>query len=974
MLAFFHRRGPALPAVLLLFFAVFLSGCERAAGPNPSPAPAADTARETVDAPVLEPVQSPNDDLRYRLLTLENELHVLLISDPDTPKAAASLDVRVGSGDNPPGRGGLAHFLEHMLFLGTDKYPDAAEYERYITEHGGSRNAYTSFEHTNYFFDVNAPFLPEALDRFAQFFISPRFDAQYVDREKNAVEAEYQMGLKSDARRGLDVLQEIMNQEHPFSQFSVGSLDTLEDRPDSSIRDELISFYDKHYSANAMRLVVMGAESLDELEALVAPMFSAVPNKSYDPGEIEQPLFAPGSLPMLVQIQPQATLRQLQVSFPLPDYRELYDVKPLSYLGNLVGHEGEGSLLSQLKAEGLAESVAAGSGLGWRGGSLFSVSINLTERGVSEYRRVLQLLFAYMDMLRQKGPQAWLYDEQSRLADLSFRFKEKVEPIRYVSSLAGGMHYYAPEDVLQGPYIMNRYDEALLADLFQRLTPENSMVVLSDQNVATDRVAERYQVPYAAELITAEQVSAWRDQGAADGLHLPAANEFIAEDVSLLELDPNNPVIPEIALEQGRQRIWFRQDDEFRVPRGATYINFRSPSIGDSAAQTAAAVLYTALLKDEVNEFAYPALLAGLSFDIYKHAQGISLRVSGYNDKQAVLLGQLLDVMVAPSFNAQRFENIRSDLVRQLQNSVAKRPSSQLIDDLREALLYGEWGEQALIDELEQLDRKALKSFVSGFWEGATAEALLYGNYPPTAVKALSAMLDGVISTESAPGLPDVKVLKLAPGESLLYGVDIPHDDAVVAWYLQGRDNNWADRAATLLTGQIMKSGFFQQLRTEQQLGYVVSAFSWPQRDVPGLVMLVQSPVADAPGVLEAMETFMQGVTGDLDEDQFGRHQAALLSEIRRPDKNLWERAEFYWQSIAKKQWDFDGREALATAVENFTLDDWQVYFAGVFLDRRHSLQVVSPGRSQKLPEDETLRRFDTASAIKRDHAAYVVD
>ena len=122
----------------------------------------------TAPQPAQQPVQSPNDDYQYRLLTLPNEMQVLLISDPDTVKAAASLDVAVGSGDNPPGRGGLAHFLEHMLFLGTDKYPDPAEYEEYITEHGGTRNAYTSFENTNYFFDVNAQYLPEALDRFAQ--------------------------------------------------------------------------------------------------------------------------------------------------------------------------------------------------------------------------------------------------------------------------------------------------------------------------------------------------------------------------------------------------------------------------------------------------------------------------------------------------------------------------------------------------------------------------------------------------------------------------------------------------------------------------------------------------------------------------------------------------------------------------------------------------------------------------------------
>ncbi|MFV0277617.1 MAG: insulinase family protein, partial [Parahaliea sp.] len=195
------------------------------------------------------PDQSPNDENAYRLLQLDNKLEVLLISDPDTPKAAAALDIMVGSGDNPGGRAGLAHFLEHMLFLGTDKYPNPAEYEEFITEHGGSRNAYTSFEHTNYFFDINAAYLPEALDRFAQFFIAPRFDADYVEREKNAVEAEYQMGLKSDPRRGLDVLQEVINPKHPFSQFTVGSLDTLADRPGASIRDDLLAFYNAHYSA-----------------------------------------------------------------------------------------------------------------------------------------------------------------------------------------------------------------------------------------------------------------------------------------------------------------------------------------------------------------------------------------------------------------------------------------------------------------------------------------------------------------------------------------------------------------------------------------------------------------------------------------------------------------------------------------------------------------------------------------------------
>ena len=338
-----------------------------------------------------QPVVSPMDDRSYRALTLDNGLQVLLISDPATQKAAAALDVYVGSGDNPEGRGGLAHFLEHMLFLGTEKYPDPAEYEQYITEHGGNRNAYTSFDHTNYFFDINADYLPEALDRFAQFFVAPNLDAEYVDREMNAVQAEYQMGLNNDGRRGLDVLQALMNPEHPYSQFSVGSLESLADRPEAPIRAELIEFYERYYKAGNMRLVVLGKESLDSLEATTLASFSEVPAGQVEHDILDMPIFPADRLPAKVYIEPTAANRSVELVFPIADYRSDYRTNPGRYLGHLVGHEGPTSLLAQLKREGLAESLSAGTGLGWRGGALFYIDIALTEAGVAAYPRVVQM-------------------------------------------------------------------------------------------------------------------------------------------------------------------------------------------------------------------------------------------------------------------------------------------------------------------------------------------------------------------------------------------------------------------------------------------------------------------------------------------------------------------------------------------------------------------------------------------------------
>ena len=921
----------------------------------------------------LAPVQSPNDEREYRLLTLENQMQVLLISDPDTLKAAASLDVNVGSGDNPEGRGGLAHFLEHMLFLGTDKYPDAAEYAEFVTEHGGNRNAYTSFEHTNYFFDINATYLPEALDRFAQFFIAPRFDAQYVDREKNAVEAEYQMGLKSDGRRALDVLQEVMNPEHPFSQFSVGSLESLADRPGSAIRDELLSFYDKYYSANMMRLVVLGSESLDELEDLVQPLFSPVPNKSFQHAPIAAPMFANGVLPMEVEVKPQATLRQLKVSFPIADYRSEYKAKPLSYLGNLVGHEGEGSLLSQLKAEGLAEGLGAGLGLAWRGGALFSISVSLTEEGDVNQQRVLQLLFSYLEMLREQGPKEWLYDEQAQLAQLAFRFQEKGSPMGYVSALSGGMHTYDLIDVLQGGYLMSDYQAPMLEELLGNMVPVNALIELQDASARTDRESVHYGVPYSVRQPSAQQLAVWQSGKVTNAFHLPTPNQFIAEDVSLVNIEKDNPSAPALVLDEERKQIWYAQDEQFRLPRGATYINFRSPLVGQSAQQNASAVLYTALLKDQVNEYTYPALLAGLNFSLYKHAQGISLRISGYDDKQAVLLQELLQVMANPNFDSQRFDNIRKDMIRALENSVAKRPSSQVLDDLRESLLYGEWGEEPVIAALRGMQVEDLNAYVVNFWGSANAEAMIYGNYSPDSVQALARKLDLVLPDGVAPDLQPLKVLKIAEGESLLYPVQVEHDDAVLAWYLQGAGNSWKDRAATALTVQIMKSGFFQQLRTEQQLGYIVSTFAWPQLDVPGLVMLIQSPVADAAALSDAMSAFLGDVPLAVDEEQFQRHRDALINEVLRPHKNLWEQAEFYWQSIAKKQYEFNGRQTMANAIKSLNREQWQAYFEEVFLNQQRSLQVAAPGARGQFPRGAG-RSIESAVQLKSGHAVYDIE
>ena len=218
------------------------------------PSPTATPAVTPLPQPNTEVEKSARDNRTYQVLCLENQLRVLLISDPDSNISAAAMDVAVGSFSDPPEVQGLAHFCEHMLFLGTQKYPNEHVYSNFLSTHGGYDNAFTSTQETDYYFSVEADYLEQALDMFAQFFIAPLFTPGAVSNESHAVNAEHEKNLQSDEWRLWQLLKHVSNPAHPFSQFATGNLQTL-DNP--NILEDLLDYYSTHYSANQVSILFM---------------------------------------------------------------------------------------------------------------------------------------------------------------------------------------------------------------------------------------------------------------------------------------------------------------------------------------------------------------------------------------------------------------------------------------------------------------------------------------------------------------------------------------------------------------------------------------------------------------------------------------------------------------------------------------------------------------------------------------------
>jgi insulysin len=171
--------------------------------------------------------KSPQDDREYSVIKLQNGLHATVVHDAKADKAAASLDVAVGHLYDPDDMPGLAHFCEHLLFMGTDQYPKENDYAEFLAKNNGSSNAYTSTSNTNYYFNVSTSALAPTLSRFSAFFHSPLFSPSCTVRELNAVDSEHKKNHQSDPWRIFQLNKHLSRPGHVWSKFGSGNKDTL---------------------------------------------------------------------------------------------------------------------------------------------------------------------------------------------------------------------------------------------------------------------------------------------------------------------------------------------------------------------------------------------------------------------------------------------------------------------------------------------------------------------------------------------------------------------------------------------------------------------------------------------------------------------------------------------------------------------------------------------------------------------------
>lgn len=886
-----------------------------------SPQTAATTA-DMAAARVAEPTgrKHPLDESVTQRFVLDNGLRVLMVSDPRFNKSAAAMLVEVGSLDNPVEDQGLAHFLEHMLFLGTEKYPGVDDYGSYLNDNGGYNNAYTAGDHTNYFLEVNHNAFEGSLDRFAQFFIAPLFTEEFTEREMNAVQSEYQKNLENDSRRTYAIQSLFYRPGHPEQMFGTGSLETL----GNVTRKELLDFYEAHYSADRMGLILMSNEPVDSLAVWARRYFAQIENR-----DIPQPRYPSDYLVdkptfRLIQIEPVKDIRTLELEFDLPGYADTYLSKPGEMLMSLIGHEGAGSLLSLLKKENLATGLSASSYLATLDYGALSIRVELTPEGLTAYRDVVKLCLSYIDMLQASDYPAYHFQEQRTMAALNEIYSDKGEGAGAVSRHAGNLVKYPLAIVDRVSYLYGDEDPAPYHHLLSHLRPDNMLVTLTAKGVPTTDTETHYGAQYSYSEDAAFYQELTRLPSRPE-LGLPEANPFIPAAASIPVRAQSDDVVPLRVIDEPGLTLYHSLDTRFLRPKASLQYKFRFPLERMDLRFKVLLDMYTTCVNESLNELAYPARLAGLSYSFANGYEGVYFNINGYGGSTEKLFEHVLDHMQNIRISEETFAAIKDRTLRSLEN-FSRQDAWRIVRARNYELLQAEsYREETRLPIVAALTLDEIHAFSQTLYEKVFIEALVHGDLPVGRAVALTRKMVDTIGASPIPVAATFSqgYLQQPLQESILYTEQLEVNNSAFRRDYYLGETTPHTRALTALLNPFLYQPFFTEMRTRQQLGYIVAAGAASLNpDQAFLYFIIQSATHTAADVEQLASEFIATLPATFDaitEEAFTDLKAAAIEELRRKEKTIAEKAATLNALAFTQEANFAHKQETIAALEALT-------------------------------------------------------
>lgn len=881
------------------------------------------------DATIRKPV---TDRRNYVHTTFDSGLRVLLVQDPDAKTSAFSVAVETGSLDNPPDFQGLAHFTEHMVFLGSEKYPDPGMFDDTMAVYGGTNNAYTSADRTVYTGEIGNEGLEKALDIFAQFFIAPRFAEDMVYKEINAVDSEHKKNMPDIQQRMYRLLQSKANPKNPMSRFFTGNLETLKTTPEKAgkpLPEALHKFFAENYCSRRMHLVMVSNLTFQEQLDLAHKSFDALPATTETscpprPTYTQEPLYG-AELKNIGRVYTMKTSGspELWLLFPMEDMGKLYKERAELYIFNALSNYEQGGLKSLLKREDLSLSFSYSMDV-TPAGSTMIITFSLTEKGSKNVGQLLQHFYAYVNAVRDAGVDMGLVTDMQQMRQVSFDYQEKASSsYQTVVALSGNLPDVAPEDVLTGGYLIDRPDKELMEKILRAIMPQNMNVALALPDF-DESGSNSHEVYYDFAYHDGPIETELPELGVTDkelvladpakfGLVAPPRLQYVPRALGLVSdaavLGPGSG--PERIFRQGGLELWWLGRGRFELPKASIYMQLGFPAeVTTTAHQSVLASLHSRLIGMALEEPSDALQSCGLGYSASVGRDGISVSFAGFDEHMLKLVELVLPKVLNPGNVEADFENARKQMVLDLADVVSIEPYSHAMEAFKMVTEKGHHSRAELLaaaSDTTLVNPAAYAALLKQIFQQLTLQVMVAGNIDrkrAVEIASRAAELLSVQTTSEAKIWYQTRDQVLKPRQQIEVRVSnpIPKDlnSATIAVYQFGVPT-MADRVKMSILGEFIYRPVFEILRTQHQLGYVVQGFAAPHGSILELRVIVQG-FREAPDVVEGLiESTVQNITKmieQMSDAEFEQRREAHRTALTQPDATLDQMAGRYWGHI----------------------------------------------------------------------------
>ncbi|HDS7771200.1 TPA: pitrilysin [Klebsiella aerogenes] len=887
--------------------------------------------------PIQETIRKSEKDPRhYQAIRLQNGMVVLLVSDPQAVKSLSALVVPVGSLQDPADHQGLAHYLEHMTLMGSQKYPQPDSLAEFLKMHGGSHNASTAPYRTAFYLEVENDALNGAVDRLADAIAAPLLDKKYAERERNAVNAELTMARTRDGMRMAQVSAETINPAHPASQFSGGNLDTLSDKPGSPVLDALHAFRDRWYSANLMKAVIYSNKPLPELASIAAATYGRVPNHDISKPEITVPVVTDAQKGIVIHYVPAMPRKVLRVEFRIDNNSAQFRSKTDELVTYMIGNRSPGTLSDWLQKQGLAEGIRADSDPAVNGNSgVLAISATLTDKGLAHRDEVTAAIFSYLNLLRTQGIDKRYFDELAHVLELDFRYPSINRDMGYVEWLADTMIRVPVEHVLDVVNIADRYDAQAIKDRLAMMTPQNARIWYISPNEPHNKTAYFANAPYQVDKISARTFTDWQQKSAAIKLQLPTLNPYIPDDFTLIKSDKAYPH-PELIVDEPTLRVVYAPSQYFASePKADVSLVLRNPQAMDSARRQVMFALNDYLAGIALDQLSNQAAVGGISFSTGAN-NGLMVNANGYTQRLPQLFTALLDGYFSYTPTEEQLEQAKSWYAQMMDSADKGKAYDQAIMPIQMLSQVPYFERKTRRDLLPSITLKEVINYRDNLKARGRPELLVIGNMSARQSTDLARQIQKQLGADGNEWCRNKDVLIDSKQLAMFEKAGSSTDSALAAVFAPPNVDEYSSMAASSLLGQIIQPWFYNQLRTEEQLGYAVFAFSMNVGRQWGMGFLLQSSDKQPAFLWQRFQAFFPTAEAKLramKPEEFAQIQQAAISQMLQAPQTLSEEASKLSKDFDRGNMRFDSRDKVVAQMKLLTPQKLADFFHQTVVD-----------------------------------------